>query len=106
MDHKDRFCPPLVSNTKSASGLVVKSIVAIDGPRVRFAAGAFLFLFFSLIRLRARAIPVFCFLLFHFVFAPGRHSSVVSDACEKLYFVMLTFPQLLMSTSDEVLLSS
>ena len=25
---------------KSASGLVVKSIVAIDGPRVRFAAGA------------------------------------------------------------------
>ena len=27
----------------SASGLVVKSIVAIDGPRVRFAAGAFLF---------------------------------------------------------------
>ena len=30
------------NNTKSASGLVVKSIVAIDGPRVRFAAGAIL----------------------------------------------------------------
>ena len=28
------------TTTQSASGLVVKSIVAIDGPRVRFAAGA------------------------------------------------------------------
>ena len=35
------------NNTKSASGLVVKSIVAIDGPRVRFAAGANLLHFFS-----------------------------------------------------------
>ena len=30
----------------SVSGLVVKSIVAIDGPRVRFAADAFFFSFF------------------------------------------------------------
>ena len=29
-----------VSSLKGASGLVVKSIVAIDGPRVRFAADA------------------------------------------------------------------
>ncbi|KAI1486347.1 hypothetical protein F5X96DRAFT_242161 [Biscogniauxia mediterranea] len=29
----------------SISGLVVKSIVAIDGPRVRFAADAVIFLF-------------------------------------------------------------
>ena len=29
---------------KSVSGLVVKSIVAIDGPRVRFAADAFVLL--------------------------------------------------------------
>ena len=32
--------PPEQTSNKSVSGLVVKSIVAIDGPRVRFAADA------------------------------------------------------------------
>ena len=41
------------SSTASASGLVVKSIVAIDGPRVRFAAGALrLFFFFCIPQIR------------------------------------------------------
>ena len=44
------------SGVLSISGLVVKSIVAIDGPRVRFAADAFLrigfFFFFSSYGLR------------------------------------------------------
>ena len=37
------ICQQILS---SVSGLVVKSIVAIDGPRVRFAADAKMFLFF------------------------------------------------------------
>ena len=51
--NRARVQKPILHNesttiTKSASGLVVKSIVAIDGPRVRFAAGAILLHFFLL----------------------------------------------------------
>ena len=36
----------LEAKIPSVSGLVVKSIVAIDGPRVRFAADAYFFYYF------------------------------------------------------------
>jgi len=36
----------MINNKYGVSGLVVKSIVAIDGPRVRFAADAIPFDFF------------------------------------------------------------
>ena len=42
------IAPLSYQSNHSASGLVVKSIVAIDGPRVRFAAGAKILLFFGL----------------------------------------------------------
>ena len=40
-DSGNHPCLQQVHNLTSVSGLVVKSIVAIDGPRVRFAADAF-----------------------------------------------------------------
>ncbi len=44
---KKESAEPILHLTRnSVSGLVVKSIVAIDGPRVRFAADAFFFFFF------------------------------------------------------------
>ena len=49
----------------SASGLVVKSIVAIDGPRVRFAAGAMRIIF---LQFCARPLKYFLCLSFFLFF--------------------------------------
>ena len=55
--HKHSLCIKTSITSLSASGLVVKSIVAIDGPRVRFAAGAILFLFFFFVLIEKLHMP-------------------------------------------------
>ena len=54
-----------VLSSSSVSGLVVKSIVAIDGPRVRFAADAWVYLFaVAVVVLKVEGLVMFFFVMF------------------------------------------